>query len=63
MEPETFPSFEQTELFRRWKRHHAGGLYGSEETSLKCVKLARYIYEQTRKEAAFHNGDPLGLEA
>jgi hypothetical protein len=50
MEPETFPSFEQSGPFRQWHRSYLAGVYGSEEVSLRCLKAARYIYAEMQKE-------------
>jgi hypothetical protein len=49
-EPDKFPTFEQSGFYKQWLASELAGLHPTRETSLKCLELAAYIYQETRKD-------------
>jgi hypothetical protein len=49
--PKPFPTFEQSGFYKQWLASELAGL-GTRQQSAHCLELARYIYEETRKDWA-----------
>jgi hypothetical protein len=52
-----FPTFEQSGFYRSWLQAELAGI-GTRQQSAHCLELARYIYEETRKDRAADREGP-----